>query len=41
MHAIRKFGNGLKNISRRMERIGGNFRIENENGSVTTLKLPL
>ena len=41
MQAIRKFGNGLKNISRRMERIGGNFRIENDNGSVTTLKLPL
>lgn len=41
MHAIRKFGNGLKNISRRMERIGGNFRIENDNGSVTTLRLPL
>jgi signal transduction histidine kinase len=38
---IRQFGNGLKNIGRRMESIGGLFRIENNNGTVTTLELPL
>jgi signal transduction histidine kinase len=38
---LRQFGNGLKNIARRMESIGGSFRIENKNGTVTTLELPL
>lgn len=38
---LRQFGNGLKNISRRMESIGGSFAIENNNGTVTTLTLPL
>ena len=38
---LRQFGNGLKNIARRMERIGGSFSIENNNGTVTTLTLPL
>jgi signal transduction histidine kinase len=38
---LRQFGNGLKNINRRMESIGGKFSIENENGTVTTLSLPL
>lgn len=38
---LRQFGNGLKNISRRMESIGGSFTIENNNGTVTTLTLPL
>ncbi len=38
---IRQFGNGLKNIARRMESIGGSFTIENNNGTVTTLPLPL
>ncbi len=38
---LRQFGNGLKNIARRMESIGGNFKIENNNGTVTTLELPL
>jgi signal transduction histidine kinase len=38
---LRQFGNGLKNIRRRMENIGGTFSIENNNGTVTTLDLPL
>jgi signal transduction histidine kinase len=38
---IRQFGNGLKNIARRMESIGGSFTIEANNGTVTTLELPL
>jgi len=38
---LRQFGNGLKNIGRRMESIGGTFSIQNESGTVTTLRLPL
>ena len=38
---IRQFGNGLRNIARRMEAIGGHFKIENKEGTVTTLELPL
>lgn len=38
---IRKFGNGLKNMSRRMENIGGVFSIENDKGTTTILELPL
>jgi signal transduction histidine kinase len=38
---VRQFGNGLQNIERRMESIGGNFHIQKDNGTVTTLKLPL
>jgi signal transduction histidine kinase len=41
MQKLREFGNGLKNIYRRMESIGGSFSIENNNGTVTTLKLPV
>ncbi|MES1220602.1 MAG: 7TM diverse intracellular signaling domain-containing protein [Bacteroidota bacterium] len=41
MEQLRQFGNGLKNMARRMETIGGNFTIKNENGTVTTLELPL
>jgi signal transduction histidine kinase len=41
MQKLRQFGNGLKNIARRMESIGGTFKIENKNGTVTTLTLPL
>ena len=37
----RLFGNGLKNIARRMESIGGSYAIENHSGTVTTLTLPL
>ncbi len=38
---IRPFGNGLKNITHRMDSIGGRFTIENKDGTVTTLRLPL
>lgn len=41
MQKLRQFGNGLKNIKRRMESIGGTYTIENQNGTVTTLTLPL
>ncbi len=41
MSHLRQFGNGLKNITRRMESIGGSFKIENRNGTITTLTLPL
>ncbi len=41
MSNIRRFGNGLKNIARRMESIGGSYVIENRNGTVTLLRLPL
>jgi signal transduction histidine kinase len=37
---LRQFGNGLKNIARRMESIGGTYHIENNKGTVTTLVLP-
>ncbi|HET9745082.1 MAG TPA: sensor histidine kinase [Chitinophagaceae bacterium] len=38
---IRRFGNGLKNIERRMKGIGGNYRIMNNGGTETILNLPL
>ncbi len=38
---LREFGNGLKNIRRRMESIGGTVNIENANGVRTTLILDL
>jgi len=38
---IRRFGNGLKNIARRMKGIGGNYTISNNNGTETILELPL
>ena len=41
LQKLRQFGNGLKNISRRMESIGGTYHIENNNGTITTLTLPL
>jgi signal transduction histidine kinase len=41
MQNLRQFGNGLKNITRRMETIGGTFAIENKNGTVTNLELKL
>ena len=37
---IRQFGNGLKNITKRMTSIGGTYDLENNNGTVTTLRLP-
>lgn len=41
MQNLRQFGNGLKNISRRMESIGGSYSIDNHNGTLTTLTLPI
>jgi signal transduction histidine kinase len=41
MQRIRQFGNGLKNIAKRMESIGGIYQIENNGGTVTVLRLPL
>ncbi|HET9826375.1 MAG TPA: sensor histidine kinase, partial [Chitinophagaceae bacterium] len=38
---IRQFGNGLENIARRMKSIGGDFQIENNNGTQSVFKLPL
>jgi signal transduction histidine kinase len=38
---IRQFGNGLKNIERRMNGIGGRYGISNSNGTHTKLELPL
>jgi signal transduction histidine kinase len=38
---IRQFGNGLKNIKRRMESIGGHYSIRREEGTVTELRLPI
>ena len=38
---IRRFGNGLKNIERRMKGIGGIYIIINNNGTETKFELPL
>ena len=37
----RRFGNGLKNIERRMKGIGGQYKIINNGGTETILDLPL
>lgn len=37
---VRRFGNGLKNIERRMKSIGGSYLIVNDNGAATKLELP-
>lgn len=41
MENIREFGNGLKNISRRMKSIGGAYNIQNTEGTISTFHLPL
>lgn len=41
MESLRQFGNGLKNMARRMESIGGHFEILNSHGTLTILRLPL
>ena len=41
LQKIRQFGNGLENIDRRMKSIGGDFKIENNNGTESVLTLPL
>lgn len=40
LEKLRQFGNGLKNISKRMTGIGGTYQIGNENGTLTVLTLP-
>jgi signal transduction histidine kinase len=37
MDNIRQFGNGLKNMKKRMESVGVEFAIENKNGTLITL----
>ena len=41
LQKLRQFGNGLKNVRRRMESIGGSYHIENNEGTIVTLTLPL
>lgn len=41
MEKLRRFGNGLNNIKRRMESINGTFTIASQEGTLTTLTLPL
>jgi len=41
MQNLRYGGNGLKNMGRRMDSIGGTYKIEKLNGTVTTLTIPL
>jgi signal transduction histidine kinase len=41
LKSIRQFGNGLKNIAKRMDSIGGTYKIQNHDGTVTILTLPL
>ncbi len=41
LQKIRQFGNGLKNIAKRIESIGGTYRIENKEGTMSTFRLPL
>lgn len=38
---LRRFGNGLNNMKRRMQNIQGDFRIESENGSILYFELPV
>lgn len=41
LQKLREFGNGLNNMKKRMESIGGQFNISNENGTVTNFVVPL
>lgn len=38
---LREFGNGLINMQKRMENIGGSYSIENKNGTLSTFVIPL
>ncbi|WP_127132476.1 sensor histidine kinase [Pseudoflavitalea rhizosphaerae] len=38
---LRRFGNGLSNMKRRMELIGGSFHVQNCEGAVLVFELPL
>jgi signal transduction histidine kinase len=41
MDSIRKFGNGLNNVRKRMVEIGGSAQFKNENGTTVILQVPL
>lgn len=41
MDRIRKFGNGLNNVRKRMTEIGGSAQFKNENGTTVILEVPL
>ncbi|MES1215570.1 MAG: 7TM diverse intracellular signaling domain-containing protein [Bacteroidota bacterium] len=41
MSKLRQFGNGVQNMKRRMLSIGGDIKIENDGGTITTLELSL
>jgi len=41
MEKLRKFGNGLNNMKKRMASIDGEFNIENSDGTRTTFYLTL
>jgi signal transduction histidine kinase len=41
LEKLRKFGNGLNNMKKRMHSINGEFNIENHQGTITTFYLPL
>ena len=38
---IRLFSNGISNMRKRMENIGGSFSIDNHNGTIIVLRIPL
>jgi signal transduction histidine kinase len=38
-HSIRPFANGLDNMKRRMEEIGGTYLIDGKNGTTTTIRV--
>jgi signal transduction histidine kinase len=38
---LNQFGNGLKNMQRRMESIGGSFDISSGNGTTIKLEIPI
>jgi signal transduction histidine kinase len=38
---LRRFGNGLSNMKRRMQSIQGDFRIESDKGAVLYFELPV
>jgi signal transduction histidine kinase len=41
MQSVRQFGNGLKNINKRMTSIGGSYTMNKQDGTITVLTLPL
>ena len=41
LESLRRFGNGLNNIKKRMVEIGGSAKFRNENGTSVTLQVSL